>query len=273
MPHLKQAVSTVLAQTYPRIELIIVENGSTDGTREWLDGLSDPRIRIFHQPELVPVFQNWTTAIELANGEFVKLLCADDFLKPESISRQVAALQANRNAVMAAAKRDICDDWGRTVIRGRGLDGLSEVSTQAEVAAACANAGTNVLGEPHAVMYRTTSVKTEMPWSSHYPYVVDLDMSMRVLGHGDLVAVRSSDSVFRLTSGSWSSRLMHEQASQFAAWMQELAYNSVGLDDRLLARASKRSARNQLARRVVYVGVDARSRMLNRLSRRPTGPL
>ena len=46
---LPQALETILSQSFTDFELIVINNGSIDGTGDYLDSLTDPRIRVFHQ--------------------------------------------------------------------------------------------------------------------------------------------------------------------------------------------------------------------------------
>ena len=62
------------------VEAYLCDNQSTDGTREWLDTLTDPRIRVLDADDDDPAPTNFTKVCEAAEGEWVKFLCADDYL-------------------------------------------------------------------------------------------------------------------------------------------------------------------------------------------------
>lgn len=86
---LRRAVESVLSQSYPSIELIVVNDGSTDCTRDYLDALAatDERVRVFHNqlPAGAPAARN--KAIVAAQGEFVTGLDDDDAFHPDRIIR------------------------------------------------------------------------------------------------------------------------------------------------------------------------------------------
>jgi glycosyltransferase involved in cell wall biosynthesis len=51
MPFLKEAVESILAQTFGDFELVIIDNGSNDGTAEYSRGLRDPRVKVLSEPK------------------------------------------------------------------------------------------------------------------------------------------------------------------------------------------------------------------------------
>lgn len=94
MPYLPLAVESVLAQTFQDFQFVIVNDGSTDGTAEYLTSLADPRITILHQA-------NQGTAAAANHGlahidsPFVARMDADDITLPARLQRQRDFLLAN----------------------------------------------------------------------------------------------------------------------------------------------------------------------------------
>lgn len=220
MPHLPATLASVLAQTRVPDEIVIVENGSTDGTSEWLAEHAPVGARVIVQPSLVGAAANWTRAVQSAKGDFVKLLCADDILEPTAVEVQAAALESSPTAVLAASQRTVVDNWGVPIVRGRGLGPLDGERDGREVIRACALRGQNLLGEPSSVMFRRTAIQRHMPWDDSLPYVIDLDMYGRVLMDGSVIAIRRDLAQFRLADGSWSSSLAKVQRHQFDGWRE-----------------------------------------------------
>ena len=93
---LREAVASVLAQTYRPIEILIVDDGSTDDTPAVADELAraHPEIRVLHQPNGGPGAAR-EAARQVASGEFIQHLDSDDLLYPTKFERQVAALHAH----------------------------------------------------------------------------------------------------------------------------------------------------------------------------------
>jgi glycosyltransferase involved in cell wall biosynthesis len=91
--YLRQAVQSVLEQTHADWHLAILENGSDDGTAQWLETLKDPRIAIHAAPQLLSIEENWARISEVPCGEFLTLLGHDDLLDPdylEEMTRLIA---------------------------------------------------------------------------------------------------------------------------------------------------------------------------------------
>lgn len=93
---LRQAVESALAQTWPAVEVIVVDDGSTDGSPEIAQSFGF-QIRLFQTPHGgAPQARN--QALAQARGAWVQFLDADDYLEPEKIARQFAEAAGGENA-------------------------------------------------------------------------------------------------------------------------------------------------------------------------------
>lgn len=91
-PYLKEAIDSIVAQTFSDWELIAVENGSSDKSPAILDSYSDERIRVFALPQNIGRTPALRYAFEQAQGEYTAVLDADDVSCPERLMKQVAYL-------------------------------------------------------------------------------------------------------------------------------------------------------------------------------------
>ncbi|WP_025321592.1 glycosyltransferase family 2 protein [Deferrisoma camini] len=90
-----EAVASVLAQTFPDLELVVVDDGSTDGTAEHLARrFPDPRLRVVVQENRGASAARNRGAAE-TSGEWLAFLDSDDLWRPEKLERQLAALDAH----------------------------------------------------------------------------------------------------------------------------------------------------------------------------------
>ncbi len=98
--YIGDAVRSVLAQTYENWELIIVNDGSTDGTADVLAAFTDPRIHVLHQAN-GGVAHARNHGLDVASGEFVCFFDADDILPPNSVEARVRTLALHPDAAFA----------------------------------------------------------------------------------------------------------------------------------------------------------------------------
>jgi glycosyltransferase involved in cell wall biosynthesis len=91
---LREAVASVVAQTYRPIEVIIVDDGSTDETARVADELANDFIRVIHQANAGPGAAREAARV-VARGEFIQHLDSDDLLLPRKLDLQVTGLHAN----------------------------------------------------------------------------------------------------------------------------------------------------------------------------------
>lgn len=107
------AVRSVLAQTYQNWELIIVDDGSTDNTREIVERLSDSRIRIDVEDNNHGLSSCLNKIARLSRGDFIARLDADDLLHPERIERQVEYMLANQKVDALGCSMYLMDNSNR----------------------------------------------------------------------------------------------------------------------------------------------------------------
>ena len=126
------AVKSALQQSWPSMEVIVIDDGSTDDTRALLEPLSN-RIRyVFQSNAGRPAARN--RGLALATGEFVAFLDADDVWYPEKIARQLAGLKRHPEAGWAYCRAHLTDQKG-TILKssfwpdsfGTGQIGVSNI--------------------------------------------------------------------------------------------------------------------------------------------------
>jgi len=94
-PFLSYAIRSVFAQTYPSWELVVVDDGSTDGSLERLRRIEDPRVRVLTDGKRRGLAYRLNQILEEASGDFIARMDADDLMDPRRLERQVAYLLEN----------------------------------------------------------------------------------------------------------------------------------------------------------------------------------
>ncbi len=253
-PFVRQAVSSALAQTGVDLELLVIDNASTDGTVDIVRELDDPRLRLLRNETNIGAGRNWSRCLSEARGDLVKILCADDWLYPGSLARQAAVLDdpGNRGVVLVAAGRDVVDAGGRRLLRRRWGPRAGRVAG-ARALRRIARRGTNLVGEPSAALFRREAALRAGGFQAEARYTVDLELWCRLLLLGDLYVIPDTLSAFRVTTGSWSAHVADEQTADMKALLGALAgdrrYGVSALDARC---GAVRAALNSELRRLLY---------------------
>lgn len=253
---------SILAQTFDDFELVVSDHSSTDGTWEALQPFSsDPRVRLSRLPPGGGAPANWNAVTDLATGEFVKLVCGDDLLSPDSLAEQVEALEAHPRGVLAASPRHVIDAVGAPVMRNRGLAGLRGEVNGAEAIRRTVLAGTNIFGEPASVLVRRAALIDAGGWDARFPYLIDEATYCSVLLRGNLIAVPRPLAAFRVSESQWSVQLVRAQAQQAIGFSREFAVANPGLlGPHHLMVGTIRAHANAAARRAVYRWLGGRMR-------------
>ncbi|MCB0207878.1 MAG: glycosyltransferase [Anaerolineae bacterium] len=110
--YLAEAIESVLTQTYPHFEIVVVDDGSTDNTAEVAQSYSDPRVRyIYRENGGLSAARN--TGLEHASGELITFLDSDDLFLPEKLSVLITAMDNNPAVGLAAGQAIMIDDQSR----------------------------------------------------------------------------------------------------------------------------------------------------------------
>lgn len=111
--HLKIAVESIQAQTFRDFEVVALDDGSTDGTREWLSSLqADFPLRLVFNDSNLGTYATLNKGIELSTGEFIAEFNDDDVWLPTKLEKQVAMMDARREIGLVHTGGYFIDDDG-----------------------------------------------------------------------------------------------------------------------------------------------------------------
>jgi glycosyltransferase involved in cell wall biosynthesis len=259
LPYLLETVESVLSQTHSNIQIVLVDGGSTDGSRGWVEAFEHPGVIKDYLPPGTPAAATWTRASELATGDFVKLLCQDDLIYPTAIADQVSDLEAAPTAGMAIAQRDLVSASGKVLQSRRGCAGLPNgvVNGRHALEVGCWK-GSNIYGEPLAVLFRRDAMQAALPWEDEQPFLLDMFFYAKVLRTSDVVVRRQSIGAFRISTSSWSTRLVLEQRRQFRNWQHLVEREVAPQPAYRVAEAWLNNEKTTLLRRAAYAWLRLR---------------
>jgi glycosyltransferase involved in cell wall biosynthesis len=212
---LRQTIESVLNQSLDNIEVIISDHGSTDRTIEIIREfeLRDSRIKWHRCLNRRNVEDNWNSAIEVATGKYLKLVCQDDVILPSSVLQQV-------QVSFCFSPRDVIGPSGKVVLKSHGLKIESCVYDFQSNIRQLVRSGTNIFGEPCAVLIRRTCLINVGPFTGRY--LIDLNMWIRLWEVGPAYFLKECSSQFRVSASSWTSALQGSQALEFKDMLNKL---------------------------------------------------
>ncbi len=115
------ALASVVAQTYPNWECIVVDDGSVDRPDVVVDAFEDPRMRLIRLPHNVGRAAARQVALDAAAGEFLAKLDADDWIYPQKLARQLDIMECMPDVALVSTGIAIESEYGQLAgVRARG---------------------------------------------------------------------------------------------------------------------------------------------------------
>lgn len=187
--YLKECIESVLAQDYPQVELIVLDDGSTDAT----PGVLRAYGQRFHWESQANMGQSATLnkGWGMARGEILGYLSADDALRPRAVSEAVAVLNARPEIVATYSDFDLIDEQSRAVrtIAARDFDARDLVL--------------DLVCQPGpGAFFRRDAFLRAGPWNPELRQNPDLDFWLRLSLVGNFLRIPKVLAGFRVHEGS-----------------------------------------------------------------------
>jgi glycosyltransferase involved in cell wall biosynthesis len=115
--YIGRAIESILGQTYPLFELLIVDNASTDGTVDVVTGMQhrDPRILLLRNPRDIGIAGSLNRGLTNARGRFIARMDADDIAEPTRLERQLAYMRAHPECIVCGSHVTLIDEEDRVI--------------------------------------------------------------------------------------------------------------------------------------------------------------
>lgn len=243
--YVAEAVQSVLAQTHRELELIIVDDGSTDGTLAILQRLAaqDPRIRLSSRANR-GISATRNECLAQARGEFIAVLDADDVAMPDRFDRQVQYLRDHPDCLCVGGAIQEIDEQGRELIQTRFPTEDSAIQESA------LSAGPSLCHS--AVLMRREAVERVGGYREEVSSAEDLDLWLRLGERGRLANLPDIVVKYRVHTDSVSATGREEQW-RCVKNACEQAYQRRGIPPREISSEPWRPANNRSARNATFV--------------------
>lgn len=227
--HLRETVESVLNQTFTDFEFIMIDDGSTDGTRAILESYDDSRIVLLHNEENIGLTRSLNRGLAKAQGEYIARQDADDVSFARRLAAQVQFLDSNPRVGLVGTSCCRIDSQGEVLGIRKGSYGgrsLRQVLHRRSVFT------------HGSVMFRQTCLEVVGPYRPCFRYAQDFDLWLRISEHFDLGYVEETLYMRRVhpTNITYARR---PTQSRFSVLARELArQRAQGTDEDLEAVAA-----------------------------------
>lgn len=248
LPYLEEAVDSVCSQTFRDWELIVVDDGSTDGTSEYLGALSDERIRSIRMERSGYPGAVRNRGIEEARGRYVAFLDSDDVWEPDKLAVQVAAHEDRPEYGWSYTALTRMDIEGREmhdsgIGRWRPVEGwILEDLLRMEV-----------LADTPTVMVRRELLQEVGGFDETLPRAEEYELWFRLAACSPAFAIPDKLTRIRVYPGSWSA----DRISTHRSWVRVYGQVAERVGPERLRRLCRREAarhRYRLAGRLAAAG-------------------
>lgn len=215
--YLGQAVKSVLEQTFRDFELIVCDDASTDATLAVLDTFADERLKVFQNPANLGLFANFNRCLELARGDLVKYVCADDWLHPRYLEQAVAVLSAHAEVNFLTSAGFLVDADSRVFGLTTTDLGPGPV-VPARTALAAQARSLNIIGMPTNVTVRRAALETLGGFDGRFAPAADVHLWLRLLARSDLGWLPEPLCFLRMHASKSHSYGANPSESTFQSW-------------------------------------------------------
>jgi len=170
-PYVSEAVTSALQQTEERIEVVVVDDGSVDGTAEQLRSIDDERLRVVRQAHSGSSAAR-NTGLAQTTAPYVGFLDADDKWAADKLERHLAVLADNHDLDLTFSNSAIMDSQGRVWpmmnLHPGGVVSFMELLEE------------NLVRDGSAVVLRRQAVALAGLFDTSLPACIDIDMWLRI---------------------------------------------------------------------------------------------
>jgi len=193
---IRQSVQSVLAQTYEDFELLVVNDGSTDDTRDILARIDDPRIRVLDNGANRGVVASRNRAMSEARGQYIAIHDADDISMPGRFLRQKMFLDEHPGIAAVCAQQSVTEKGAIRFIRPKADTDPSVVRAMLHFS--------NPVGHSSVMFRRSAADHLSEYQREAYSYAEDFDFLHRLLTVGEICELEDFLVIYRRHDGNIS---------------------------------------------------------------------
>ncbi|MCF4970310.1 glycosyltransferase [Nostoc sp. CMAA1605] len=199
---IQETIQSVLNQTFSSIEIIVINDGSTDATLNIIESIDDPRLRVFSYPN-AGLAASRNRGLSHRVGQFVSFLDADDLWTADKLYSQLQLLEENPDAAVVYSWTDYIDSDGRFLKAGRHTTVMGDVYQHLLI--------WNFLENGSNPLIRYDAIRMVGNFDETLKAAEDWDMWLRLAACYKFSVVPKTQILYRLSSNSMSSNIIAQE--------------------------------------------------------------
>jgi glycosyltransferase involved in cell wall biosynthesis len=203
---IQETITSVLNQTYYNLQIIVIDDGCTDSTLDIINSIKDHRLQVYsYSNQGLAISRN--RGIDLAEGEYISFLDADDLWTENKLQSQLKALVNNPQADVACSWTNYIDEKGKIVFHGHRINLVGNVYPYLLLA--------NMLDSGSNLFVRREKLLAigKYAQSSLLKSVEDWDLYLRLASQYQFVTVPQAQILYRISSSSMSTDVTRIETS------------------------------------------------------------
>ncbi len=199
---IRETLQSIFKQTFKNLEIIVINDGSTDSTIEIIKSIYDSRLQIFSYPN-AGLSASRNRGINKSLGQFISFIDADDLWTVDKLACQYKALQDNEKAAVAYSWTDYIDVKGNFLKAGRHITATGSVYSQLLLS--------NLLENGSNPLIRREALNEVGGFDDSLTAAEDWDMWLRLSERYEFVCVERVQILYRVSTNSMSTNFTRQE--------------------------------------------------------------
>lgn len=210
-----RTINSALNQTYENIEVVVVDDKSSDDTVEVVRAIGDTRVRLICNEENLGMTGNWNRCINEALGEYIKLIPADDVVYDTCVEKSVAILEKNTDVSLVIVGTDLINNEDKII--GAYAHWPKEGIFDGKKIAKKSVMLNNFFGNPVCALFRKEDFVKSGGFDEDIPYILDFDLWLSLSSFGKVAVIKEKLSGFRVRKDSNTGKLTGKGSRDYTA--------------------------------------------------------
>ncbi len=213
--YIVRTIESALRQSYDNIEVVIVDDKSTDDTVNVIQAIMDDRIRLICNEVNLGMTGNWNKCINEARGEYIKLIPADDVIYESCIEKSVDMLREHEEVSLVIVGTDLINNEDKII--GAYAHWPKEGIFEGRKIAKKSVMLNNFFGNPVCALFRKSDFVKTGGFDADIPYILDFDLWIGLSALGKVAVIKEKLSGFRVRKDSNTGKLTGKGSKDYTA--------------------------------------------------------